>query len=337
MFTPSWQSDQSLINNLVSNPWRWQFAQACRVIAQSHLPVRFSSDPSCQFPVSDITVSKLSHDGWQIATTMTSMTGYYSTLPYYYQDVEQHQRVNLDNFGLHDTLDLMNQRILELTAQIKNRTRLGSRYEERYHSRDGLAGTLLTLAGLPELNHLKQSPPENILKYAAMLGQKSTSMEKLSQTLSDYFSVDIHPLCPVVERVMLADDCPTRLTSKNRGGVGNTGFLGKTALLGSSCYLPCARANLLIEIHSQQDFDDFFQDNGLIPAIREVCNIYFSGSSWVSIKLKVPRRFLKAPVLSAKQSSTTACLNRFSCLCPELRPDQNLVLSMPEASLDAAA
>ncbi|MRI33747.1 hypothetical protein EOPP23_12190 [Endozoicomonas sp. OPT23] len=337
MFTPSWQSDQSLIDSLIITPWRWQFDQACRVIGQSHLPVRFTSDPSYQFPVSEITASKLSHDGWQIASTKTAMTGYYSTLPYYYQDVEQHQRVNLDNSGLHDTLDLMNQRILELTSQMSQRTRLGIRYEERYRRGDSLAGTLLTLAGLPELNQLQQSPPENILKYAAMLGRKSTSMEKLAITLSDYFGVDVHPVCPAVERMMLAEDCPTRLRSKNKGKGHNIGYLGNSALLGQSCYLPCARANLQIEIHSLQDFEDFFSDQGLIPAIREVCSIYFSGSSWVCITLKIPRRFLKPPVLSAKSSSHTACLNRFSCLCPELRPDQNLILNMPEVSSNAAA
>ena len=335
MFTPSWQSGQSLISSLINTPWRWQFAQACRIMAQSRLPVRYSSDPSYCFPVSDITQASLSHNGWRISSTKSSMTGFYSTLPYYYQDVEQHQRVNLDNFGLHDTLDLMNQRVLELTSQLQDRCHLGLRYEERHRQGGTLAGILLTLAGLPELNQLKRSSPDNLLKYASMLGRKSTSIGRLAPTLSDYFGIDIHTDCVTVERMMLADDCPTRLRcQKNKK---NSGVLGKNALLGVSCYLPCARANLLIEVHNQQGFDNFFKDRNLIPAIREVCNVYFSGSSLVCLKLKVPRRFLAPPVLSTTPDIRTARLNRFSCLCPELKPDSELILNMPEVCPNAAA
>ncbi|WBA88913.1 hypothetical protein [Endozoicomonas sp. GU-1] len=62
MYTPSWLSDQSLITSLLQEPWRWQAAQALRVLGQIPQPIdhrgdgraqvslRFACDPAYRFP-----------------------------------------------------------------------------------------------------------------------------------------------------------------------------------------------------------------------------------------------------------------------------------------------
>ena len=332
MFTPSWQSAESLIESMTQSPWRWQFAQALRIAYQTELPVDFKSDVTYQYPTSEVSQISFNRGKWQLESTLPSMSGYFNTLPYYYQDLEQFQRLNQDNRVLHDTFNLFNERILHLTGKITCRSNLGLRYEVRQQHGGQLAKTLLTLSAMPELSRVKYTAPENLLRYTGLLGRKSTSISKVTQILSDYFGIDLTPTCPDMERVYLAEDCPTQLSCKPKQKKHNVGLLGLTAVSGKSCYLPCARANMLINIHSRKAFDDLFSDPSLIPAIYEICNIYFSGSNWIKICIRCPRKFLKPPRLSAKPDPASASLSRSCCLCPSLKPDDCVIMDIPEVT-----
>lgn len=323
MYTPSWLSDQSLINRLTREPWRWQFAQAIRILEFLQQPLRFESDPVYRYPCAEQVRVRQNGSGWTITSTLPALDGFHGVLPYTYQDIERHQRLIRDDHGIHGFWTLFNDRILSLTAAQQLRCKLNVRYEQRHRRGGVFAGTMLTIMGLPVPGHI---PPDNLFFYAGLLARKTTSLAILGAALNDYFRLDIKLIPPPVVRMPLAPDCLTRMCSKVDHHTRCVGYLGQNTLIGKSCYLLHTRVNIIIQVKNKQQYRAVIRDKTLAPAILEFSHIYFAGSAWFRLQIHCPRHCLISPRLSTRHHNGVARLGRFSCLMPGLRPGESVVV-----------
>ena len=323
MYSPSWLSNQSLINQLTSEPWRWQFAQAVRLLESLKKPLSFESDPVYRYPCAEQIRIQKNGSGWTITATLPALDGFHGVLPYVYQDIEKRQRLNRDDSDMHGFLSLFNDRILSLTATQLQRCKLNARYEQRHHRGGVLASSLLTIMGLPVPRYI---PPDNLFFYAGLLSRKTTSLAILSAALNDYFRLDIQLVPPPIVRMPLAPDCLTRMRCKVDHHTSCVGYLGRNTLTGKSCYLLHTRVNVIIRVKDRQQYQAVVRDKSLAPAMLEFCHIYFGGSARFRLQVHCPRHCLVSPRLSARHSVGVARLGRLSCLMPEFRPDESVVV-----------
>ena len=329
MYTPSWLSDQSLTDSLQQQPWRWQFAQATRVIGITGGIFQAGSDPIYGYPCAEISDAVKIRKGWRLTVTSPSLNGYNGVLPYVYQDLEQYQRLVRDDDDLHALLALFNHRTLVLTSMVANSSSLSVRYEYHHQSGNQLAGTMLTLPGMvvPTI----WLPAENLVRYTAVLRRTTTSLEPLSIILKDYFSIDVCLEPPPLVRLPMAPDCLTRLRCNVDHKTLCVGHLGRNTVVGRSCYLLHTRVNIVLRANSREEYTAITSDHTLAPAILEMCNLYFSASAKFRLQIECPRRCLSSPRLTVKPCSQTARLGLLSCLNPERHPDRIIIMDFPEA------
>lgn len=323
MYSPTWLSNQSLIDQLTHEPWRWQYAQAVRLLEASKQSIRFKSDPSYRYPCADQIKVRKNGSGWMMTSTLPALDGFNGVLPYVYQDIERHQRLNRDDSDMHGFWSVFNDRILNLTAAQQLRCKLNSRYEQRHRRGGVLANTLLTIMGLPFPKHI---PPDNLFFYAGLLSRKTTSLELLAAALNDYFRLDIQLIPPPIVRMPLAPDSLTRMRNRVDHHTSCVGYLGQNTLIGKSCYLLHSRVNVIIRVKNKEQYQAVTRDKKLAPALLEFCHIYFGGDARFRIQVYCPRHCLVSPKLSVRHRDGVARLGRLSCLMPELHPDELVVV-----------
>ena len=326
MYAPSWLSDQSLIDSLQQEPWRWQSAQAVRVLENAGLQVEHGSQPAYCYPVSELSHAKRAGRGWRLVSTLPAMNGYHGVLPYGYQDLEQHQRLALDDSGIYDFLSVINHRVLQQSNTVVLRSYLSIRYEQEYVSGKVPGKHILSVSGLPTPQVI---PVENFVRYSAVLARRTTSLELLANILKDYFCFEFSLEPPPVIRMLLARDCLTKLHTRIDHKTESPGRLGDSTLLGRSGYLLHSCVNVVIFTKTLKEYKAATSDPGMAPAVLEMCTIYFACIARFRLQIKCPRSFLESPRLSSKPGNGVARLGRLSCLMPELHPQQLIIVDYP--------
>ena len=327
MYTPSWLSDQSLIDSLQQEPWRWQSAQAVRVFEYSELLVEQYSNPAYSYPMAELTQVSFTDRSVKLISTLPALSGYNSVLPYAYQDIELRQRLAQDCSGIYDFISIFNNRILRLQSQVVLRSHLSVRYEEERATGVIPGRQIFAASGL---SPTRKVPVENLVRYSALLARKTTCLELLANILTDYFSFEFNLEPPPLVRMPLAKDCLTQLHSNIDHHTQSIGYLGKNALLGRSGYLLHSCVNIVISARSREEYQAIVGDPEMPPAILEISTIYFSCLARFRLQIKCPRSFLTSPRLSCKPTPDVARLGRLSCLRPELYPHQLITIDYPE-------
>lgn len=329
MYSPSWLSGQSLIDQLTHEPWRWNGAQAVRLLEHLRQPVHFKSDPAYRYPCAEQVKISKEGNGWSITSTLPALDGFNGALPYVYQDIERHQRLNHDDSDMRGFWSLFNNRILSLTATQQLRCKLNARYEQR-HLRGGTpAKTLLTVTGLSTPRYI---PPDNLFFYAALIARKTTNLGVLTAILNDYFRLDISIIPPPIVQMPLATDCLTRMRCRIDRHTSCVGYLGQNSLIGNSCYLLHSRVRIIIRVKNKEQHQAVIHDKTLAPVLLEFCDIYFDGNAKFRLQVQCPRHCLVSPKLSARHRDGVARLGRLSCLVPGLHPSDKVVVDFRAVS-----
>ncbi|MCW7551135.1 type VI secretion system baseplate subunit TssG [Endozoicomonas gorgoniicola] len=327
MYTPTWLSDQSLSDSLQQQPWRWQFAQAVRIIELTGGTFRAVSDPVYGYASAEISDILRTRKGWRLKVTCPSLNGYNGVLPYVYQDLEQQQRLVRDDDDLYALFSVFNHRALKLTSMVANRSSLSVRYEERYQRGGLLDKTVLTLLGTPIPT--QWIPPDNLVRYTQVLHRATTSLVLLSGILQDYFSIAIRLEAPPLVRLPLAPECLTRLRCRVDHKTKCVGHLSRNAVVGRSCYLLHTRLNVVILARNPDEYAEITSDRSLGPAMLEMCTLYFAGAARFRLQIECSKRCLASPTLNTRPCVSTARLGLLSCLIPERHPDQTIVVDYP--------
>ena len=330
MHTPSWLSGQSLTESINREPWRWDFAQMTRLLEVFGETFQVDSDPACQYACAELTSAHKTQKGWQFTTTIPALEGYHGVLPYAYQDVERKGRLSSETADIRMFFSMFNHRIYALTAKVATRSDLGIHYERAHREGAKLSNALLGLVGLSiPTQHI---PRDNLVRYIVVLTRWTTNLEILSKMLCDYFSLDIELSPPPVVRKVMSEDSLTRLRTRVKHDTECVGYLGRNTVCGRSCYLLHSQVNIILRVKNRQAYHDIIHDFALRPAIVEMCTLYFSGSARFRVQIKCPRHCLSPPRLSAKPQENSARLGLLSCLAPQLRPEEMIVVDFPEFS-----
>ena len=317
MYTPSWLSDEPLIASLLNAPWQWSAAQAHRILERTGTAIKYHTDSCMNYPLGEINNIDKTGTGWQIQSTLHALNGYNGALPYSYQDLERYQRLTDDNLTLKHFFSLFNHKILHLSQQVSLNSCLSVSYEKYHYNRLSKWHPIQTIMGVSSAKHL---PSNNLIQYAAVLSQKTTSLKTLTYVLNDYFLLSFHFEPPPLVKMPLADDCLTRLHSRMHNA--SQAPLGSTTSLGKSCYLLSSTLKLIISVSTAAEYRKITKDSTLAPAILELCSMYFSNSAHIQLQIQCPRMCLQSPRLSTKEdTSFVGRLGRHSCLVPELHPD----------------
>ncbi|MFK0574120.1 type VI secretion system baseplate subunit TssG [Endozoicomonas sp.] len=327
MYSPSWLSDQSLMDSLLQEPWRCQAAQALRLLGHDNAgQVQFISEPSCSYPCGELNHMKPTDSGWQLVSTQPALTGFYGALPYVYQDMEAQQRLTLDDDSILGFFSLFNDRILQHTNQIQLRPVMSVHYEQNIHQPLTQGHRLLAVSGIPWPKHI---PVDNLARYAAVLARKTTNLELLGTLLKDYFALDFQLQPPPVVKMPFARECRTQLHSRVNHRTPCAGRLGENTLLGSSCYLLHSSVSVVISVNTVREYQAIISDARLAPAIVEMCVFFFASIVRFRLQINCPRHCLVSPRLSSRPGTNVARLGRLSCLLPELHPEQRVTVDFP--------
>jgi type VI secretion system protein ImpH len=284
MATTRRRKSLSVIDQIKSEPYRFEFFQAVRMleraaaldpseyrfasepVAQQARPnqeaVRFNARQSLAFQASDISnVSTRDTDDcedsnnpdkqWLMEVCFMGLTGSQGVMPYYLSEVVLQELKNKSP-ALKDYLDLFNHRSISLFFQAWHKYQLPANYERQKQQGDRqpdlFTHALMALSGLgtQELQYRLPIPDEAIAGFAGFTGREQCTADSLSRMIKQYFDLDVS----IQQFQGQWQDLPYDVLSRLPGpevprGLNNV--LGSNALLGSSCYHIQSKFSVIVE------------------------------------------------------------------------------------------
>jgi type VI secretion system protein ImpH len=252
------RSAASIIDRLVSTPYRFDFYQAVKLlelVGRRRAPsrrgatgvdveetavgrgvypelesVRFRTNIDRGFPASSIQSidAPSEHDAaYTMVVNFLGLTGANGPLPTPYAELVA-ERVARHDDGFRDFLDIFNHRLVSLMWRIRRKHRFT--LDTASPEKNAFAGYLYSLFGLgtAAVRQRLEVPDRALLYYTGLLAQQPRSMTGLERLLSDYFGVPAKCLPMKGGWYELAEDQLTRIGTR-----GKNQHLGRGAVLGT--------------------------------------------------------------------------------------------------------
>lgn len=233
-----------LNEKLLEEPYRFEFFQAVRLLERIHPEktgvglsptpndevVRFSSNPSLQFPPSEIQEFKTVRDPetgeerLEMAVNFMGMVGIAGVLPIHYTELIYDRRRYSDT-ALHSFLDIFGHRMVSYFFKAWEKYRFPVQYER---GDDDFTQYLFDWIGLGTdgLRDRMGLEEERLLPYGGLIQQNPHSAIALEQILSDYYGIPAKIDEFFGQWLDLDEESVTRL------GVRNS-LLGSEAIIGA--------------------------------------------------------------------------------------------------------
>jgi type VI secretion system protein ImpH len=241
-----WSTNRPVVQDLVEEPYRFDFYQAVRLlealspgrvlvgedVEPDKETVNFKSTVAMNFPPSDLANVSIDESGRPASMTVNFMglAGAHGPLPAPYTELIL-ERVWHKDTTFRDFLDIFNHRLVSLMyrARRKHRVTLG------WVSPDEtpIARYLYALVGLgtPGLHKRMQVRDRALIAFAGLLAQQPRSMIGLERVLANYFGVPVRGEQLVGRWFTLEEDQRTRI-----GAPGQNHVLGESAILGAQVW-----------------------------------------------------------------------------------------------------
>ena len=221
-------------DELIEQPWRFEFAQALRLLLRHSAhgstglaadrrfdvdrePVRIGAHQSLGFPASDIQDLRQlpSTDKRKLLINFLGLTGPSGVLPQYYTQFLRERSDDKDE-GPAEFLDIFNHRMAMLFYYAWEKYRFPVVYERR-PEHDFLRQILFSLVGMGT-EHLRgrgHLSDEFFAEYAALLAVQPRSASALRSILSDFFKVPVEVEQFAGTWYPLDDDSITRFSEED--------------------------------------------------------------------------------------------------------------------------
>jgi type VI secretion system protein ImpH len=284
MPAPYGREDQSVIEQLLDDPQRFEFFQAVRLAVlwfgeQGVAPeralarhIRFRNSLSLGFPASQVEALELDTgaDGpgqMRITPTFMGMLGAHGALPAHYTErIQAWQSAEKDE-APRAFLDMLSNRMLALFYAAWRKHRVEHAMAD---GRDAFRPLLLALAGFAEGSELQDDAgvcDEAVAYYAGLLQQRPLSSVVLGRILSDYLGVAL----TVEEMVDYWDPMtPAEQTSLGRSNA----LLGDDAIVGACGWRPDLRVRLRIGPLDRAAYDRFLPGRAGEAALRKMLGLF---------------------------------------------------------------
>lgn len=273
MATTRRRKSLSIIEQLESEPFRFEFFQAVRLlertavlsdenknhalepVARNAPPhrelVHFHARANLQFSSAEITRvstqtidnqddSKNATSQWQMEIAFMGLLGAQGVMPYHLTESVLRE-LKSKNSSLHDFINTFNHRIISMFYQAWHKYQLPVNYERNKQrlgrNPDLFTDVIQSLAGLgtPELRYQQPISDESIAGLAGHLSRNICSADNLSRSIKQLLDLDVSIQQFVGQWQDLPEDVQCQLPSpQNPKGVNNA--LGANTILGSRCY-----------------------------------------------------------------------------------------------------
>lgn len=307
MATPSRELDSDVENDLLDllkhEPYRVGFFQAVRLLRRL-LPgrtavgyfvvprteaVRFVSNPSLDFPASEIQSMDWSQGGAVPVKMSVNFMGLCSpvgVLPARYTELIIERAFKKDD-GLRDFLDIFNHRLISLMYRAWEKHRFFVGYERR--EADQLTPLLLSFLGLKTkgLANRQDVADHALVYYAGILGQHPRSAQGLRQILADYFQVQVEIEQFVGKWVQLPPGDLTRFSEAD----SFTQQLGGGAVVGDEIWDQQSTVRVKLGPLTQSQYMDFLprpEAKGY-PALKALLKFYSNDEIDFEVQLMLKR------------------------------------------------
>lgn len=285
-------NDPSLLTQLLSEGYRFDFFQAVRLINRvssdrdpfgyAALPgrecLRIHSLPSLSFPPSaiyDITRPENLQEPMHMTIAFMGLTGPLGVLPRYYTELIMEQMRHQDR-ALLDFFDIFTHRLVSLFYRAWEKYQVVVSFEgAKLHKKktDRVEHHLLALMGLGTKGLVGQLsfPSQALLGYTGLLALRTRSAQALCQVLSHYFGVLTNVKQFVGQWVALAQEDQARLNGPKRNLV-----LGQTAMAGSHIWDQQARFQVELGPLGLSRFVQFLPSGKIFQALIQLVK-FFAG------------------------------------------------------------
>lgn len=335
MATASGRPQPSVIEELLAEPWRFNFYQLVRLLemmepestsvgAGGHPTaeaVRFRSSFSLAFPPSDVMAienppTEPAQDAFEllikrasgeskiptVTVSMLGLGGAHGPLPHAMTEWVL-ERSQARDFALRDFLDIFDHRLVSLLYRVRRSCRLGTEWtspDEHHFTRFlyGLMGMLTD--GLQD--RLKV-PDRALLRYTGLLTKQPRDAAGLETLLTDHFQVRV--VCHQLRGAMrpIEEEQWTKI-----GLSGQNQMLGGQALLGTTIWDQQAGIELEVGPLPWQRYLDFLPGKSGLTALVTMARYYVGPEFdlFVTLVLKpedIPRSKLAYPSREGEGSS----------------------------------
>ncbi len=270
MATTRRRQSPNLVEQLCSEPWRFSFEQAVRILeaavtsrdprsagfASESLAgltpphkelLHFSNRPSLAFSPANISAVEAVDSGrdnsqhqWHMAVQFLGLTGSHGVMPHYFSEILL-QRLRDKDPALGAFINLFEHRSISLFYRAACKYRLPRQYENKRrqpgNKEDAFTHALACLSGLgsPQLERQLPLEKEAMLGYSGLYARPIRSAAALKGMLEQHFGLqaEIEQFCGQWQS--LPDDVVTHLPGKEFPD-GQNNSLGVNALLGTSCW-----------------------------------------------------------------------------------------------------
>lgn len=309
MPTTQRREDESVVQRLLDEPYRFQFFQAVRLVVQwlgEHgiAPeralidqLRFDNSLSLSFPPSQIEALRAEGDAAidtpaalvlalieqqkvqiRITPSFMGFLGGNGTLPQHYTErFAANQLVEKDD-APRAFLDMFSNRVVALSYEAWRMYRFEHAISD---GQDTLLPLLLSLAGFRAgtgANNTDGISDETIALYAGVLQQRPMSSVILGRLLSSHFSVPIE-----VEEAVGSWTPLEPHEQCSLGGMNAT--LGDNMILGQNSWRPDLGARLCIGPLSRAEFERFLPDAPASVALKKMLSMFSEQTVTYEIKL----------------------------------------------------
>ena len=276
MQSAKWPYGSALIDELLAEPWTFDFFQAVRLLdtfAADTPPgaalvserIRFANSIALDFPSAELQSigvgqSALGEDGAEhpvfvLTTRFFGLTGTQGSLPLHYTERIAEAERRSDDSSIRSFYDMLTGRAVELFYLAWRKHKLAQMHEadpDRYFT-----PLLLSFCGLGQdtlRKRMDDSPgcvdDESIAYFAGLIFQRPLSVHALQRILSSYFKVE------VTLKQFHGGWCPVSPNQQSRLGHG-TAALGECAFLGERIWQRDLRVQIAIgplEIDAYRSF-----------------------------------------------------------------------------------
>jgi type VI secretion system protein ImpH len=258
MAAKSWGTGNPVAKELLSEPYRFEFYQAVRLLESMHdgaTPIGESADPRREaahfksevgfgFPASDVVDVQPAEEKDGPVKMKVSFLGLASALGPLPRTILERVFRNTQrrDTAFRDFLDIFNHRFISLLYRVRNRHRIG--LDNSAPQQTHFANYLYALIGLgtPGLKDRMGGTDRALLHYAGILCQQPRTAIGLELFLTDYYGVPIKPRQMDGRWIALADDQLTVIRARR----GENNRLGVDSVAGKRIWDQSAQMELVI-------------------------------------------------------------------------------------------
>lgn len=286
--------DQGVYHRLMTEGWRFQFAQAVRLLElrtpeapapgetadYGKAPIHLVPSADLVFPATDVKRIRRKgddEDQIELLATFLGLYGIDSPLPYYFY--EQLAQETKETTPHREFLDIFNHRLYSFFY------RAWKKYRPRLHYQPGgcdrHSQRFVALAGVGTPHTLEDVPvsPMRLAAQAGVLGRRARNAEGLEAFIEAFFTgIEVE----VVENV------PRWVSMPSRSGLGDEGLqLGEGATIGEQVYDRSGKFRLQLGPMDVEQYLDFLPGGEKAAVLRRLIRLYVPDYLDYDLKLTI--------------------------------------------------